>query len=79
MQIPGLPPQPAAPQLELNFAPLPTKLDLGSVQLPDGNRLLVFTFSTPQGVNAFFVSAEHVERLCNQMRAEASGLTVVGQ
>ena len=73
MQLPStLPPS----QMQVGFAPLPTQIQIGSMLEPNGMRLVALTFTTPQGVNTFFVQADAVDQLCQAMRASATGLEI---
>lgn len=80
MQLPPLGAQP--PQAEtLSFHPVPTHLKIDSVmvQTPQGPaKNLVFMFTTPQGVNTFFLPATAAEQMCGSIRAAASDIQIVG-
>lgn len=64
----------AAPEPQpLQFAPVPVSTAIAVVQTPqDGGRVLI-TFHTPQGVQGYFLSAEHARELVQQLDAAATG------
>ena len=72
MQIPQ---QQEGPPIPIHA--LPTHLKIGSAVMPTNSgpqAHLTFEFSTPQGISVYFLPASAAERLCEQIRAQASGL-----
>lgn len=73
--IPPLVPPPQA-QVEFQFSPLPTQVQIGELLAPNGVKFVALTFSTPQGVNAFFLPATGIPEFVAHCQAAASGLHI---
>lgn len=73
-------PQPEGPPVPIHA--LPTHLQINSAVMPTATRgpqlHLAFEFSTPQGVNVFFIDAAQAEHLASVIKAKASGLVLPG-
>ena len=61
---------------------VPTHLQINAAVMPTANRgpqlHIAFEFSTPQGINVFFIDAAQATKLCDVIKAKATGLVLPG-
>ncbi len=57
--------------LVIQPCPVPTAVNLGSAQAPDGSPLIVIQIHTPAGVGVYFLPRENALELASAMRKQA--------